>query len=768
MSGIRSTLFYWKRNKAYSIICLLGLSISLVFVILIAEYTAGELSTDSYQTKADRIYVLGSETVYGCAAKLADKLTGRYPEIEKICVYTGFGDGYPARILGEKTSVSLGFADSTFFDFFDFRLISGDRNTALGSLDNVIISESFANRMFGPEDPVGKTVELEGFVVTVAGVLEDITNSIFLNYDIILRMEQMAHYNPSIIDNNLGNAGTAVMFILARENADITARIPEMKEYFKTFYWIYEREVWQQVLLTPLRDVYFSDVPINGFHQGDSTLVIILISVGVLILLFALINYINLTVAQAGFRAREMSTRRLLGSSRRALFGKLIYESLIICTIAFILALVMALGADDYAGRLLGKELSVLKDLTPADILFSILGIFVLGAVAGVIPARIISGYEPIEVVRGSFKRKSKMFFGKVFITVQNVITIVLIACSITMTAQVHYMMKARLGYNTDNIIVVDNMDFDITLSETFRNELMTLPGVEKVAFCRGYPLDRGNNNTVQYEDRNISFQVFEGDSTYFDMMGFEVIRDNHTAGQGNWFNESAMRKMDLKQEATHVSIRGTDILIAGILKDFQYGNVTEKIGPATVVYNNFRESVPWSFLIKVNGDPVRVMKQVGDVFLRISGGDIFSGEFINDQIRKAYEQQEKTSTILIFFTIIAIVLSALGLLAMATYFVRQRALEIAMRKVFGSTVKEIVIRLVVSFLRMVLIAFIISVPVIWYAMSRWLSDYPLRITLGPWIFILAGLLATTIAFVTVYGVSRKAAITDPAEYTAK
>ncbi len=324
MSTLKSSLIFWKRNKGYSAICLFGLAISLSFVILIADFTTKELSKDNFQTKADRIFVLGTEKHFGSAWKLENHLLSRYPEIEKICVCAG-GENtkQPTLVQGNKYSASIFFVDSTFYELFDFQLVKGDKRTALSARNSAVISEEFAHKAFGDIDPMGMPLKISEVEVIVTGIQKNITNSIFPNTDIMIRIDQLLFFNPYMADEHMSNAGMASIFILEKEGADITCKTDDMLEYFKTFFWTYMRGKWREVTLTPMHDIYFSSFDARGIMlQGDRTLVLILLSVGILILLFAIINYINLTVAQSGFRAKEMATRRLLGSSCGAIFRK--------------------------------------------------------------------------------------------------------------------------------------------------------------------------------------------------------------------------------------------------------------------------------------------------------------------------------------------------------------------------------------------------------------------------------------------------------------
>jgi putative ABC transport system permease protein len=749
---------------------LFGLIVSLIFVIIIANYTKNELSTDHYHTKADRIYVLGNESHYGCAYKLADHLIDRYPEIEKICVCAANQSG-PAEIGDKKFNIDITFADTTFFELFDFELKSGDKKTALVAMNSALISEKFANAAFGEQDPIGQNINLNGLEVQVTGILKNIENSMFPNNEVLVRMEQIVHFNPSMADPDLSNAGSSVMFILCKEGTDIQEKIPDMLSFFSEIYWPYKIEYWKKIILTPFPEVYFSDIKIKfsgDFHSGNKTFVLILISVSLLILIFAIINYINLTVAQSGFRAKEMASRRLLGASRFSIFAKLISESVIITFIAYFLALLFAHLLEQPAANLLRTELSIFNNLTFGFLMLNLAAVAAIGIISGLIPAFIISKYKPIEVVKGAFVQKTKMVFSKVFITTQNVITIALITCTLIMFLQVRFMLNADLGYQTKNIINIDNQMFALPQAKAFRNELLNLANVEDVAFCQGYPTNGGNNNTGKFGDKTVSFQVFGGDSAYFKMMGFEIIQDNKIADFGIWLNETAMKEMELPYDTLAFWFGN----IAGIVKDFKYRGLTEKIGPIMLYYNDFTDNNSnawvWSFLVKISGDPEVAFNDVKAVYEKVSEGDMFQGEYIEDILNNMCADERNTSTILTVFTIMAIIISSLGLYAMAIYFIRQRKVEIAVRKVFGSSNNQINTKLLKGYLSLVILAFFIAIPIIYYFMSQWLKDYPIHLQLNVWIFLAGGLSALLIAFLIVFYECTKAANANPVDSIQK
>ena len=782
--NFRSFFNFLGRNKLYAAINIFGLSVSLMFVILIADYTLRQFTTDNYHTKADRIYVIGNEERITSGYYLQKYLRDRYPEIESTCGVALSGHSsdatQPVEVGQQKYLASVLFADTTFLRIFDFELLEGDREQALASRDNVVLSESFARKVFGTFNPTGQAIRFpdEDKTYVVSGVIRDIDRSVIPNMDIIMRAERLCDIN-SANDEHMSNSGAVTTFILARPGADLTAKIPDMLDYFKEIYWIYKGNVCQHVILTPLRDVYFSPQNNDGeFNHGSWSFVMVLFGVGTVILLFAVMNYINLTVAQTGFRAKEMAARRLLGASRGEIILKLILESTFLCVVAFVIALFLAAAVEPGASRLLESKISIWPDMTPAVVACYAALIVALGVVAGFIPAMMVSRYKPVDIVRGSFRHRTKMFYSKVLITIQNVITIVLIAMSLTIGLQIRHLISAPLGYNTEDILDIPTEIFTgKNQIAQFREELLREPCVEAVAMGCGTPHDRGNNNTMQYgPDRMIGFQIFVGDSAYYRMLGLERLHDNHLAtreGEGNvcFVNQYALQVLGIAEDATNFKVGENytyNYDIAGVYRDFQVGTALDELQPVLLEYYGSSEEFlqkryPWNVRGKTRGDKSAAYNTVKSVFERVSEGGIFSGAmYIEQQLEADYAQQRRILHIVGIFTLVAILISALGMVAMSTYYIQQKEQEVAVRKVFGSTRGEVLMRLVGNFMRLVGVAFVIAVPVAWYLLERWLQDYSVRISLSPLIFLVSGAFAAVVAFVAVFWQSSRAADSNP------
>lgn len=787
MNNLKAFFTFLGRNKLYTFINIFGLSISLMFVILIANYVVQNLTIDSHVKNADRIYALATEDFIGSGGRNGELLAARYPEIEMSCSLTG-GDKLTVNMNNTEYSAITLFADTTFFDMFSIKLEEGDPRTVLIEKNNIVISRSFAGKIFGTLNPLGQTVPiymrdtLMNF--TVAGIAQDLKNSILPEFEIITQFKNVGYVNSSITSEHQNNAGSVAVFLMEKPGTDLRAKTEDILAYFKTYFWPYAQGAWQSVNLLPLKEIYFSDLQAEVLAHGEKSFVIILISIGLLILLFSVVNYINLTVAQTGFRAKEMATRRLLGSSREAIFIKLIIESLFLCTVAFIIGFFLAITFEPYANTLLSSKISITGDLTVAYAASYVSLIILVSVLSGIVPAWIISKYQPIEVVRGTFRRRASMIYGKFLITFQNIITIALVAGSLTMFLQVNHLINAPMGYNTKNIIDISTWSGFKNYNQirTAVNDLRQLPFVEDISLCCGTPLSGGNNNTIPYgKERMVSFQTFIADSNFFNILGLKLKSDNNLTESGYYFNEYAFKEMELSESEPVIKMGSNydqEYKVAGVYYDFRVRNALREPTAALIInLKNFEDfnkervqRYPWDILVKIkegtNQDDA--YKAVKEVAVNAAQGSEIKMDYIESQIKETYSEQHRTSNIVLIFTFIAVLISSLGLLAMSTYFIQQRQMEIAVRKIFGSTDKEMLLRLISNFMKLVGIAFVISIPIIWFTMDWWLEHYTYKIQLSPFIFVGAAIFSSFIAFITVYWQSRNAATANPVDAVKK
>ena len=760
MLNIKSYLKFLSRNRLYTAINFIGLSISLAFVILIANYVTQELTVDNFHKNRDNIYVLGHEKWQMTAYNIGKHLKTKYTHIEETCAL--YSTVINLKIEDKKADAKFILVDSTFFDMFSFNLISGNRETLLDDKNNIVISESYAKNIYGDSNPIGQTINANFNIYRVVGIFEDFKNTMLPDTDAIVLIDNVTYVNGGVL-HELMNAGGVTMFLKIADDTNIDLMEKDILSYFKTFFWIYEKDIAKEVYLTPMKEFYLSELS-GGIHlrNNSKAFIYILIIVGGVILICSIFNYINLTIAQSGFRAKEASIRMLLGASKGSIFVKMIFESILFCLIAFMIGLFLALLFEPYLNDLLYANISIISNLS--IIWGSVYTALVLGlgVISGLFPAITITRFKPIDVIKGEFAFKSKMTYSKIFITIQAVVTFVLIACSMVIVNQVDHLINRDLGFNSKGIISVflngsafdDNEQFD-----EFLERASLLDCVKRVGFTKGTPFSM-NNLTI---NKDISYHEIICDSTTFAILGYKIIQDNNIVGDGVWINKSGLKSIGADMSLKSLVDYGKDIRIKGVIDDFLFvrgGGLEFQDGLLTLEVREVK--YPWSILIEVKGDEKEAYNEVEKVFKEVTKSNQFNGMYFDDLIPRLYSENMRMSYIMQIFTIITIIIAVLGLLAISAYFVQQRSKEIAVRKVFGSTNREILSSLVLRFMKLIAIATLIAIPIVWVVMQKWLEQFSYRIDLSIWIFILTGILLFGMSAIVVYWHCRIAAYENP------
>ena len=499
----KSYFTFLGRNKLYTAINFFGLSVSLAMIVLISTYTLRQLGTDSQHENADRIYMVSDGVSDANGYYLPKYLLDRYPEIEAATSVASGTEEIEVGNNGDKIFAEVLDADSTFFRIFTCPMAEGDSAPFAADRRNAVISESFARKLFGGGiSSLGQPLKIEGDNTdyVVSAVMRDIDNSALPSADVVLRAERMPEINPSH-NETMDNCGGAATFLLAKRNADLASRADDMLEYFKEIYWPYRGGIRDRVVLLPLREVYFSGLETYMFNRGNRDFVAILFSVAFILLLFAVINYVNLTMAQTGFRAKEMATRRLLGAARGEIVLKLILESVAFTAAAFVLGLFLADAVNPAACRLLDYDFTLWSEFTPAYAAGCALFVAAVGVASGIVPAISISRFKPVDVVKGSFRSRTKLLYSKIFIAVQNAITVAMLVAALTMYLQIKHLINMPLGYDVEDVLVVDNNFRRAGNVVSFVEELRRLPQVARVGVGNGTPLWGPHNNQMWYRE---------------------------------------------------------------------------------------------------------------------------------------------------------------------------------------------------------------------------------------------------------------------------
>ena len=765
---------FLKKNKIYGTVNLVGLTVSMAFVLLLAVYVQRQLSTDSFQKNADRIYVVANETTVSSAYYLDKRLKENFPEIEKSSAVAIVSPAMPFHLENELIYGRTMAADSSFFDIFSYELVAGKRADWKLSWDRCMVSEEFANAHFGGRDPIGRLLVTEvGMTpLTVCGVFKDFGNSAFVSPDVLVRGEILPRMNPSH-DVRMNNAAAGVSVVMCPPGVDLRDKHDEILKWLEENYWVYSSN-FDEVRLIPLRDLYFLESGAfewtGAVHFGDRGFVNLLLGMCLLLLAFAVLNYVNMTTALMGFRAREMATRRLVGADRWSIFLKTILESLIVCAVSMVLAVLLAEWLAPQASRVLSYPISVFGAVTPVNILLVLAFVLVLGFLAGLVPALLIQRTQPIEIVRGTLRRKTKTVYSKVIIVIQNAVSVVMLICALTIGAQIRHMVTADLGYNTKDILYFENDCGTAGQLRPLLDRLNAESCVEAVGLGNGVPFEKTNNMTTSLPDgRWIAFQEIYGDAAYFDILGLRVKQDNK-APQAWWLNEFAFKQVGIDERTQEYVISGETLPIGGVYYDFKIGELeTEQRAAMILNLGEFPEDdSPWHIVVKTTGDKNAARKRVEAIVDEVFPGRTVDAHYLEERIAYGFMAESRVLTIVLIFTVLSLLVSALGLFAMSSYHMLQEVRGVAVKKVFGAAYSGVLRDLVLGFMKMVGVASVIGIPVAWFLMDGWLKGYGHRIAFPWWAAVVAVLTVAAIAFVSVLYQGIVTARTNPSEALKK
>ena len=785
---------FLKNNPLYAVINVVGLALSLMFVILIGDYTYRQFSIDKWHRNHERIYVLGTENGNSLLSwpDCAHSLKDRYPEVEDVCcVYMHNGKiKHEDRVYEEAQGDNAGnimLADSNFFRFFDFKMIDGDRETALDSPEKCVVTESLAKALFPDGNALGQPLQIEGtryvfvsddngdpydssLVYTVSGVIKDLDKTVFLNETAVIANFERA---PQVLGYRLRNdlmasgpLGSTLSFLMLRPGASLEDKIEDLTSYCIESIPVFNFYGNRKAAIIPLDDLMFA--PQNtgaGLQTGDKSLLGILLAVVLAILMFAVTNYINLTVANTGFRAKEMATRRLLGSDGLGISLELIGESTLMVFISFIIGGALALLLEDKVAVLFKGKIDILKDINLATVSVSLVFIILTGVISGIMPTVSLSRYKPIDVVKGSFRYHSKMVLCRIFIILQNVITMTMMTATLTILLQMNHLVNAPLGYNTENIYRVSSDN-----PEVLRNALKSQPFIQGIGSFSGTSLDgnyRSMSTRKDKDNNNLLVYLTTWDKEFIDIMGINLVKDNHLSGDVKYINEELAGKLSLGDGESEVTWGDGKVMqVAGIFSNFHMTNILDPYQPFMITVKDTDEIEDPNFMVKTNGDPL-AWKKLCDLVKEVDGSteDIdWKVQSVDDNIKASLNEEKNTMRIVSIFTGVAVLISILGFIGMSLFFIRQRKKEIGVRRIMGSTTNEVLSLLLTKFCAPLLVSFIFAVPLSWFIMDKWLESFSYRIGLSPWIFIASGAVSLLIAVVSIFFQTLHAAHSNPAD----
>ena len=770
------------KNPGYSSINIIGLGIGLSCFIIIMTYIRYEVNFDQFHEKADRTYrvavqhpdnfYLGTNHFATTPAPLENAIVNDFPEVETATTIAKHG--LYLSVEDHAFNENGIIATPSFFNVFTFPLLEGDPHTALTSPNSIVLTKVLANKMFGDEFPIGRTItRKDGIEFTVTGIIEKVPENSHFSFDFITPASSDERYAQNV--EEWRNSGWFT-YIVLKEGTNAThlqAKFPEfIAKYSSTNHRFY---------LQPLTDIHLrSNINFELSANNNITYIYLFAGIAVLVLLLAAINYMNLAVAQSIKRAKEVGLRKVIGAHRGQLITQFLSESMLSAFLALLVALILSDLALPIFDELVERPLS-LAFLNDPIYLAVILGsTLISGLISGSYPAFFIARLQPNKALKGIQKKGNDHFnLRNVLIVGQFAASIILVVGSIVIYQQMQYVQTTEMGYDREHILTLNIQDSQIENQfETIRQQLLQNPRISEISSSDQLPHNiqaqtilqgwEGNQDPEQEQP----IYITGADYNFTDLYGIDIIKGrNFSRGissdttQGAYLlNETAVKALGWDIDSSigkSISAWGGEGTVIGVIKDFHMHSLHMQIQPLTM----YLEPDRFRF-ISLKLQPGNLSETVDDITKTLTKFSSYpvSYSFLDDVFDDQYKSEIKLNEIITYFTLLALFIASIGLFGLAAYSAEQRTKEIGIRKVLGASVATIVALLSKDFIKLVVIGFLIAIPIAWYAMNQWLADFAYRIEIGPGIFIMAGGAALVIALLTVSWQSIKAAVSNPVE----
>ena len=787
--AIRNILKY----KFFSAINILGMTIGLSACLLISLYVIDELSFDQFHENADRIYQVGLHGKIGdqdirtasTCPPMSKALVSEIPEIEsstRIAPYFG----QPAFKYGDLSFAQdkVFFVDSNFFDFFSFKLLEGDANTALKDTQSLILTTETAKKYFGDKPALGELMIIgsENKTYKVTGIIENAPSNSHFIYNALVPAHGSEDLNREIWLNNF-----IFTYYTLRENAsvdqvnakfeDLVVKYigPELERFMgATLKQMRESGGEFGYFSTKLADIHLRSAAVDGLEAaGNITYVYFFAGIGIFILVIGCINFMNMSTARSAGRAKEVGLRKTLGSLRGQLINQFLSESIIYSLVAVILSIAASYFLLPYFNLLSGKDLNISSYNSPLFILGFIGMILFVGLLAGSYPAFYLTSFNAVEVLKGKVRAgmKSKGV-RSVLVVFQFALSIFLIIFTSVVYQQISFMQEKNIGIDKNNVIVVQNTGRLGTNSEAFRNALMEQTGIEKTSYTNNnFP---GVNNTTVFKEAGSEqdhiMGLYYADYDHMDVMKFEMAsgryfsKDFPSDSTAIILNEAAIREFnfpDLENAEVLYNEGGEGMKkhkVIGVIKNFNFESFKTDVRPLAIMLTNNSRNL----MIRYSGNSADVVNKLEGLWKQYSNNEPLDFEFMDQSFDKLFRAEQRMGEVFSVFAGLAIFVACLGLFALSAFTSEQRTKEIGIRKAMGASSLSLTILLTKEFTTLVIIAFIPAAAVAWYVSNSWLQGFAYRIDINPFIVLLSGVASFVIAWLTVSFQSIKASLSNP------
>jgi ABC-type antimicrobial peptide transport system permease subunit len=773
-----------KKHKSSFAINLTGLSTGLAFSFLLYLWVQDERSIDKFHANDNRLYqamLKGKENGIiriqdHTQGPLSEAMEKDLPEVENaVTVMNLVKEGMDITIKnGEKSfkSATL-FSGDAFFKVFTFPLIAGNAATVLKEKNNIVISENLAGKLFGTADAaVGKSLEWNAFgknhLSSVAGVFKNVSSKSTLKFDVVFTKQKLLE---DLWQNGTKwyNTGPET-YLLLKEGVNLTAFNKKIERYIDQ----YDKGNHFSLFVRKYSDAYLYGKFEEGVQTGGRITNVRLFSViAILLLIIASINFMNLSTAKVSGRLKEIGIKKTIGSSRRSLVFQFLGESLFVTALSTVIALVLVALLIPQFNFITGKQLTFHFSANQLSVLFLIA--LLTGILSGSYPAFYLSGFKPLETLKGKLQGKlGELFIRKGLVIFQFTISLVLIVSVFIVYQQIEFAQTKPIGYTKENVVYFDIEGKIFENKKNFFEELRRLPGVVRAGgIDQSLIREDGGSSTYgiewpgKIENKNIDFMTRAVDEQLVRTLGMQIKEGksfSDSMGSNSSYlllNETAVKVMGLKDPVgTKVKLWGEEKIILGVMKDFHTASVHQPISP--LIFRCVPDNVSMAMVRIEAGSERKVIDNLTAFYKQVNPGYAINLQFLDETFKAQYLSEERTLTLAKYFAWLTILISCLGLFGLAAFDTERRTKEIGIRKILGANTNGLIALLSKDFLKLVIIAIILASPVSYYLMNEWLQDFAYKVNISWWIFIVAGVLALFIALLTVSFQAIKAAVANP------
>ncbi|WP_114938011.1 ABC transporter permease [Mucilaginibacter endophyticus] len=794
---LRSAFRNIARHKFISFINISGLTIGLTCCLLILTYIVKELSYDKFNHNAPNIYRVSRSfnTADGIvnlhlgavAPPFGPLLKNEFPDIKKVTRLFPNGDvvlRYKEKLFTEMGSY---FADENFLSFFDLKTIAGDPKTALSEPYTVMMTEDMARKYFGNEDPMNKEIRLDNqFNFKVTGIFKPFPANSQMHPQMLISFNTLNDgrvYGRNALATNWGN-NSFFTYLLLPDNYNIdriSSQFPAFIDKYMNFPGQPRQSKFTQLHIQKFLDIHLhSHLDDEVEQNGDIKTVYIFSAIALFILLIACINYMNLSTARSTLRAKEIGIRKVIGAQQKEIITQFLSESVLITYFSLVLALILTWALLPLINRFSELGLSISSLYQPVILASVLLLPLVIGLISGIYPAIFMSSFKPIKVLKGILKVGSgNISFRKVLVVVQFSISIILIVATTIVFQQLKYIQNKSLGFNKDHLVTIGG-GIPASQFEAFRADVLRNPAIKDIGRSSRIPSGR------LLDDQGAS--VFDGDKPlpvkadikcvntdygFIPTFGIKMAagrnfsREFATDSNNFVINEATVSVLGWKSPESAIgkdmSYGGVKGKVIGVVKDFHFESLHQNIIPLLMEMPSFANNNYGKVTVKIDGNHVNpALANLQEIWKKYQPEKPFRYSFIDERIQKLYNSEQEQSHLFTIFSCLAIFIACLGLFGLSAFTISQRVKEIGVRKVLGASIPQIVTELSKDFLKLVIVAAVIALPIAWYAMSKWLLDFAFRVSIQWWVFVMAGVIALIIAFATISYQSIKAAMANP------